>query len=836
MGKMRKLKRKTKDVRNKLAYLPTEILVTILMRLDLVDCIRAGVVCSSWRAAWTEMVTYNLHPPSHQLPLLILPPKNQIHRVFNLLDKKVYELHLSQASGARCLGSFNGWLILMDEMSNGCFLLNVTSNECISLPRQADIWNSTEHQHFVWNSADHHYVEHFWESRLGIYAKAILSSDPTSGDCIVVIVCSMNTFAFCRVGDAAWTALERKPNQRHCISDITFYNGRLIIVRFISRLEIFELDLCPNSAKWKPLLIPQLEYPHNSGVGYARGIYLVESCGELLMVLRIYYCLGEYRPRSRLMTTFCLFKMDTNSSGWIKVESLGDQMLFLGYPKSIPTKGLSGFKRNCIYFTKDICIWNHESGVFDLEDGSIWPFPSSIPSSIEGIYHPTGHKPIWAANYNHHPGYKCNNKKEQNLQSNESTYAMAKAMGEKRLDGKKKGKRWTELPTEILVTILMRLFLVDCIRAGAVCISWRRALSEIVARKLHPPSHQLPWLIVSRKNEIHRVLNLSDNKVFRLDLSQACGAICLGSFNGWLILKDKWPNGCFLLNVISKECIRLPLQANIWNSAGNRYVKNFWEQGLGIDAKATLSSDPNSGDCTVVIDCSRNRLAFCKVGDAAWTTLEGEPDQYCYISDITVYNGRLHIARSDNQVTIYEELVPRPNSAKWSDITVYNGRLHIASYGNQVTVYEELVPRPKLAKWKTLPPPEIESLHHDFDRHVYLVESCGDLLMVVRIYDEHGRHSTAFRIFKMNTSGSCWIKVESLGDQMLFLAYSNSKSVSAKGLPGFKGNCIYFTKDIVATDNDSGVFDLEDGSIKPFTSSISSLIPYLPIWVTPYPM
>ncbi|KAL5723471.1 hypothetical protein ACHQM5_006869 [Ranunculus cassubicifolius] len=136
----------------------------------------------------------------------------------------------------------------------------------------------------------------------------------------------------------------------------------------------------------------------------------------------------------------------------------------------------------------------------------------------------------------------------------------------------------------------------------------------------------------------------------------------------------------------------------------------------------------------------------------------------------------------------------------------------------------------------------------------YLVESNGELLMVYRclyssIKVNNHNHTkfykfvtTKFVVFRLDQSSGPlkWIEVESLGDEMLFLGKNTSLSVSAKGLPGFKGNCIYFTEDVwnyfwagwsyrhQFTDN--GIFYLEDGRIETFFSGDFKCELF---WVTP---
>ncbi|KAL6009592.1 hypothetical protein ACLOJK_000020 [Asimina triloba] len=368
---------------------------------------------------------------------------------------------------------------------------------------------------------------------------------------------------------------------------------------------------------------------------------------------------------------------------------------------------------------------------------------------------------------------------------------------------------WSKMLIEILEKIFMSLSLVDFIHAGAVCTSWRLVMAAIVAQKFQPPSHQVPWLMLSRNKttSICRLLNLFDSKVYNLHLPQADQAHILGSFSGWLILMDKRTYGLFLLNILSKQQIDLPCQANAWNSDYSSciYYEDFWKIHAHQVYKVILSSAPTSGGCTFVIVYAKEIMAFCRLGDSAWTAMEGDNDPHPELSDIAFYDGRVLLASHIQWLTIYE-----------------------------------LGSSPKTIKPNLLPPFQIESVY-GFNANsliifggMYLVESCGELLLVLKSIrinvNTLNTRAEGFYVFKMDASRSDWIKVDNLGDQILFLGNGCSKSLSAKELSGFKGNHIFFTGN--GLSHESGVFNLEDGSIErfPLANLQSSKKPF---WVTP---
>jgi hypothetical protein len=83
-----------------------------------------------------------------------------------------------------------------------------------------------------------------------------------------------------------------------------------------------------------------------------------------------------------------------------------------------------------------------------------------------------------------------------------------------------------------------------------------------------------------------------------------------------------------------------------------------------------------------------------------------------------------------------------------------------------------------------------------------------------------------------------WVKVDSLGDQILFVGDSSSLSLTASSLNGIKPNCINFTDDDLylfswthnGGGSDMGVFSMEDATIKPHYSCRSHSFFCSPLW------
>ncbi|PON31658.1 hypothetical protein PanWU01x14_368110 [Parasponia andersonii] len=129
---------------------------------------------------------------------------------------------------------------------------------------------------------------------------------------------------------------------------------------------------------------------------------------------------------------------------------------------------------------------------------------------------------------------------------------------------------------------------------------------------------------------------------------------------------------------------------------------------------------------------------------------------------------------------------------------------------------------------------------------VYLVESIGgDLLKVKRWqnYDNY-RVTRSFTVFKLGLADvPRWLKVDSLGDEALFLGDNSSIYVLASNFGGCQKNCIYFTDDKTESSLhnhgpwDLGIFNLETGvcerGLNIDGAIIAKMDGRIPIWIVP---
>jgi len=300
-----------------------ELLDEILSRLPLLDYLRFGSVCRSWRSAMLAR-----RPPLP--PLLLKPARPQLIFFFSsLVNGKLRELPMEYPfEMQQCLfGHSHGWLAM--KSSYGVpYIVNPVSGDRIDFPPGVSSINN-----------------------------AVLSSPPTSGDCSVVVYgkfhhnnADIEALASCKLGDSGWTVFDESPWDT---VSMAFHNGKLYVLCADGYGKVYACD------------------PHPRIVGsvigriysrYLGHIQLVGTGEELLLV-----AVPRYRE-------YEVFKLEEGR--WVRITSLGDRVLLLSSynayclgPQEIMG---SDFRRNCIY---DVRMHGWYLEVYNMEDGELQRLP-----------------------------------------------------------------------------------------------------------------------------------------------------------------------------------------------------------------------------------------------------------------------------------------------------------------------------------------------------------------------------------------------------------------------------------------------------------------------------
>ncbi|KAK9273460.1 hypothetical protein L1049_018270 [Liquidambar formosana] len=205
------------------SQLPDDLLKLIARQLHSIeDYVRFGAVCRSWHWIFLQK-DCSSYP---KLPWMVLrrEENSDICGFYSPFSDKVYNIHLPEIRGRRCWGSGHGWLVTIGS-SRDVNILNPFSRVQIPLPPLDSCPNLNNlictpkvfRDVFVY--------------------KAILSSDPSSSDCVVVAIYSdCEKLAFTKPGNESWTPLECSLGP---FDDIIYFNGNFFVVNCTREVLIF---------------------------------------------------------------------------------------------------------------------------------------------------------------------------------------------------------------------------------------------------------------------------------------------------------------------------------------------------------------------------------------------------------------------------------------------------------------------------------------------------------------------------------------------------------------------------------------------------------------------
>lgn len=379
---------------------------------------------------------------------------------------------------------------------------------------------------------------------------------------------------------------------------------------------------------------------------------------------------------------------------------------------------------------------------------------------------------------------------------------------------------WAELHRDALEVIAEKITChVDLLRFAAVCKPWRSFVMENIhwlPRKLPlcyclPCQHPLPLLLQCNDDEAEGRLDfisiLDQNYVSGFSLPELRRKWITGSSNGWLFTIEMNGEEIHLLNPFTRVQIPLPSLSTFQHPEGY----SMEDDDYYFIQKAVIS--PGDDFVVMAIVSSLSVLSYCRPGEDKWSNVEGST---LYLSDVIPYKGQFYAINETGTLVACD--------------AEQDGKMRLVTGG----AYE---PRKR-----------------------YLVESTsGDLLHIARLRDEHTETlTTQFDVYKLETvggsrtsatdiSGFEWVKLESLGNQSLFLGRNCSLCLPTDSVPGCKRDCIYFTDDdafahedclqLVATEHslfydEKGVYDMANGSIKLFGESVSATVS---VWFSPNP-
>lgn len=237
--------------------LPQDVLMEIFALLEVPDLVRAGSVCSSWRASYISLCKLGGYRQA-QTPFLLYTSESAGENVaclYSLAEKRAYKLTMPDPPirSRYIIGSSHGWIITADERSE-LHLVNPITGDQINLPTvttikpvkpvydDAGVVHNYEYPCHVGGSS-HNWAEPSTYSlrllRKYIFKKAFLSSDPSMGDYFVALIhYPLAQLSFARAGSDKWTWLPPHTDFMDCL----FEDGLLYALNSAGEVHAFDLS------------------------------------------------------------------------------------------------------------------------------------------------------------------------------------------------------------------------------------------------------------------------------------------------------------------------------------------------------------------------------------------------------------------------------------------------------------------------------------------------------------------------------------------------------------------------------------------------------------------
>ncbi|PWA94669.1 hypothetical protein CTI12_AA058030 [Artemisia annua] len=364
-----------------------------------------------------------------------------------------------------------------------------------------------------------------------------------------------------------------------------------------------------------------------------------------------------------------------------------------------------------------------------------------------------------------------------------------------------------EMLPELLTIVAQKhvTFCEDYHSFAGVCKSWRSAALNTYPYSNGPPS-RLPSLMLAEKcddeQEFRDLFLLSNKTIRKIRLPQAYGKLCVSSC-GWLLTVGE-DYASQLINPLSHETINLPKVDTF-----PQFLKySQWDMGI---SKLILLI-PSS--LVIVSWGCWGKLGFCHIGDNKWTSAENGWGGKIY--DITYYNGQVYSFDCNKNIracnvngkdpTLLVEVVTMPDNVYDQEV---DGAYIIGLDDNER---------------KRLLVVIREGMFDDIDEDH---ESCDETYK-----------TKSFQVFDYDLETGKWSKVKDFGTKTLFVGRSSSFWIEdTTGV--VKGNCIYYTDDVVdlyrgstkGGGRDMGIYHLSDGTIEPHFTGESRNLVTPPMWL-----
>ncbi|EOA25500.1 hypothetical protein CARUB_v10018843mg [Capsella rubella] len=364
-------------IRSDWSELCSDILRLIFEGLGSKDFRRARSVCSHWYDV-SRKCTLPLYPWRilFKEGLTFLCDPGDVEENFHV--KEHLGFHLSKSS---VMASCSTWLLMKDPSL--LYLLNVFTPETINLPLMESCQErrDDDFEGFIKSTYKRQKISKFSCAQ----NPACFWINERRRDYVVAWndQKSNNLFTY-KKGDDYWYTLEGI----NCV-DMAYKDAKLYLYTFDCSIKIFDFsgDFPNEIIRGNPYRNHPFHYPFQPWESVWKAKVATTNSGDVLIVLSMRGLVGE--------RFFSMFKMNSESGDWERVESLGGEVLIFGHGVTIKDVNGWGIKSDSICFgNDDLCPTSgcaarfkpnkkNKSGVFDLATSRI---TSSAESFSKGFW------------------------------------------------------------------------------------------------------------------------------------------------------------------------------------------------------------------------------------------------------------------------------------------------------------------------------------------------------------------------------------------------------------------------------------------------------------------
>lgn len=310
--------------------LPTELLESIILRLTLIDNIRASAVCKQWLAVATSVRVVN-KPPW----LMFSPKSGDLVEFYDPMQRKSHWLELPELSGSTICYSKDGWLLVYKPRIQCLMFIEPYTRQSIKLPK-------------------------FQVA----YQVVAFSAAPTSASCIVFTVKHISptiiAVSTCRPGATQWTTVNfrnRLPFVSSIWNKLVFSNGVFYCLSLTGWLGVYD----PKKRTWSIHVMPPPKCPETFfAKNWWKSKFMAENNGEIFVV----YTSAEFNP--------VVYQLDQTNKQWVEIKSLGGLTFFASFLSSQAKADLLGDMRNSVYFSK-VRFFGKRCITYSLNDSRYYP-------------------------------------------------------------------------------------------------------------------------------------------------------------------------------------------------------------------------------------------------------------------------------------------------------------------------------------------------------------------------------------------------------------------------------------------------------------------------------